>query len=103
MTAAGGYIAVLEVELHFPEAHDLKAKRKHLKSTKELIQGRFGAAVAETDFQDKWQRAALTVALVSGSHHHLEARVDDLVRWLDARSPAGIRIERRILSVEELG
>ena len=46
MTATGGYIAVLELELHFPEAHDLKAKRKELTSLKDLIQVRFGAAVA---------------------------------------------------------
>jgi uncharacterized protein YlxP (DUF503 family) len=102
LPSEGGYIAVLEAELHFPEAHDLKAKRKELKSLKDLIHGRFGAAVAETAYQDKWQRARLTVALVSGSHFQLEERADDLERWLVGRSPAGIRVERSIRSVGEL-
>ena len=101
--ATGGFIAVLEVELHFPEAHDLKARRKHVKSMKDLIQSRFGAAVAETGFQDKWQRAELTVAMVSNSHHHLVGRVDELSRWLDERMPAGVSLRRSVLSIEELG
>ena len=103
MPAEGGYIAVLELELHFPEAHDLKAKRKELSSLKDLLQGRFGVAVAETGFQDKWQRAAVTVALVSGSHAHLLQRCEAVVQWLEARSPAGVGVRRTILSVAELG
>ena len=102
VTTSSGFIAVLEVELHFPESHDLKAKRKELKSLRDLIRGRFGAAVAETDYHDKWQRAALTVALVDGSHHHLGQRADDLSRWLEARAPAGLTVQCRIRSVQEL-
>jgi uncharacterized protein YlxP (DUF503 family) len=102
VSASSGYIAVLEVELHFPEAHDLKAKRRELKSLRDLIRGRFGAAVAETDFHDKWQRAALTVALVDGSHHHLGQRADELARWLEGRAPAGLSVHCRLRSVQEL-
>jgi uncharacterized protein YlxP (DUF503 family) len=36
----------------------------------EGIRRRYQAAVAEVDHQDKWQRAAIGVAIVSGSAAH---------------------------------
>ena len=50
-------MAVLVIELHFPDAGSLKGKRKELSSIKAQLHGRLGAAVAETDHQDLWQRA----------------------------------------------
>jgi uncharacterized protein YlxP (DUF503 family) len=99
---ASGYVAVLVVDLHFPEAGSLKSKRKDLQSIKAILQGRFGAAVAETAFHDLWQRSRLTVALTSGSLAHLEAASDRVCGWLDARCPAGVRVERTLASAEDL-
>ena len=59
-----GYVGILTVELHFPEAGSLKGKRKYVKSAKAQLQNRFGASVAEVDHHEKWQRARLTVACV---------------------------------------
>ena len=59
MPAAGGFVAVLVIELHFPDAGSLKAKRKELSSIKAQLHGRLGAAVSETAHQDLWQRATL--------------------------------------------
>lgn len=98
----GGFVAVLIVDLHFPEAGSLKAKRKDLQSIKAHLRGRFGAAVAETSFQDLWQRAQLTVALTSGSAAHLDEAVDHVCSWLDARCPAGVGVERLFASTEDL-
>ena len=42
-----------------------KGKRKELQSVKTGLQRKFGAAVAETDHHDLWQRSSLTAALVS--------------------------------------
>jgi uncharacterized protein YlxP (DUF503 family) len=97
-----GFVAVLVVDLHFPEAGSLKGKRKDLQSIKALLQGRFGAAVSEVAFQDLWQRSRLVVCLAGGAHAALEERVEHLERWIDARSPAGAGIERTIVSVEDL-
>ena len=44
--------------------HDLKAKRKLVKSLKDQLRARFGAAVAETEGHDKWQRSVIVCALV---------------------------------------
>ena len=57
--SGAGYVGILSVELHFPEAGSLKGKRKYVKSAKAQLQQRFGAAVAEVDHHDLWQRSRL--------------------------------------------
>ena len=60
-----GYVGILSVELHFPENHSLKGKRKELLSVKAQLQRRFGASVAEVDHHDFWQRTRVTMACVA--------------------------------------
>ena len=79
---SAGYVGILSVELHFPEAGSLKGKRKYVKSAKTQLQQRFGASVAEVDHHDLWQRARITVACVAREHHELERLLDDAERWL---------------------
>ena len=64
---ASGFVAILTVELHFPEASSLKGKRHFVRSAKDNLRNRFGAAVAEVDHHDLWQRATLTLACVGRS------------------------------------
>ena len=90
------------IELHFPDAGSLKAKRKELSSIKAQLHGRLGAAVSETGHQDLWQRSTLTAALTGGSLRQLNAAADELERWVIARCPDGARIERLVASVEDL-
>jgi uncharacterized protein len=97
-----GFVAVLVIDLHFPDAGSLKAKRKELSSIKAQLRGRLGAAVAEVEYQDLWQRARLTAALTSGSLAQLNAAADGLERWVLARCPDGASVERTVVSVEEL-
>jgi uncharacterized protein len=98
-----GFVAVLVIELHFPDAGSLKSKRKELSSIKAQLHGRLGAAVAEIDHQDTWQRSTLTAALTGGSLSALLAAADNVERWLDARWPDGVRVQRIVASVEDLG
>lgn len=97
-----GFVALLVIDLHFPEAGSLKSKRRELSSIKAQLHTRLGAAVAEVDHQDLWQRARLTAALTSGSLAALSAAVDGIERWLQARCPDGVSVERLIASVEDL-
>ncbi len=90
------------IELHFPDAGSLKAKRKELSSIKAQLHGRLGASVSETGHQNLWQRATLTASLTGGSLHTLNAAADELERWVLARCPDGARIERLVASVEDL-
>jgi len=102
MSSAGGFVAVLVIDLHFPDAGSLKGKRKQLSSIKAQLHGRLGAAVSETDHQDLWQRATLTASLTGGSLRRLSAAADELERWVLARCPEGVRVERLVASVEDL-
>ena len=97
-----GFVAVLLIDLHFPDVASLKGKRKELSSIKAQLRGRMGVAVAEVEHQDLWQRARLTAAVTGGSLHALHTVVDGIERWLDARWPEGVRVERLVASVEDL-
>jgi uncharacterized protein len=96
------FVALLRIELHFPDAASLKAKRSELQSVKAHLHQRLGAAVAEVDHQDLWQRATLAAALCAGSPVFLDHQVDGLEAWLDARFPQGVRVERTLASWEDL-
>jgi uncharacterized protein len=100
--AGTGFVAVLVIDLHFPEAESLKAKRKELSSIKAQLRGRLGLSVAEVDHHDLWQRARLTAAMTSGSLASLSAAADNVERWLLARCPDGVSIQRTVASVEDL-
>ena len=97
------YVALLLVDLHFPDAGSLKAKRKDVASVKAQLHGRLGAAVAEVDHQDTWQRSTLSVALTSGSARELDRAVDRVERYLVDRYPDGAVIRRLQASAEDLG
>jgi uncharacterized protein YlxP (DUF503 family) len=99
---AGGFVAVLVVDVHFPDAGSLKGKRKELSSLKAQLQQRLHCAVAETAYQDLWQRAELTLALTSGSLPALDAAADNVERWLEERLPQGVRVDRYVRSVSDL-
>jgi len=96
------FVALLEIELHFPEGSDLKGKRKELQSVKAGLQRRFGASVAETDYHDLWQRSALVAALVAGEHHRVASGADGVERWLNGRYPDGVNVRQTIVSADEL-
>ena len=96
------FVALLTIHLHFPEAGSLKAKRKDLASIKAQLQTRLGVAVSEVEHQDLWQRATLAAALVGGSQGAVEQAADRVERFLDARLPQGVRVERTVATFEEI-
>jgi len=100
--SGGGYVAVLVIDLHFPDAGSLKAKRKDLSSIKAQLRTRLGVTVAETAHHDLWQRATLTAALTGGNLSTLSAAVDNVERWLLARCGDSVTVERIVHSVEDL-
>jgi uncharacterized protein len=81
---------------------DLKGKRKQVASLKAQLHGRLGAAVAEVEHQDRWQRATLSVALTGGSLGELDRAADRVERFVLDRHPDGSRIERHLASVDDL-
>ena len=96
-----GYVGILSVELHFPEAGSLKGKRKHVQSAKAQLHQRFGAAVAEVDHHDLWQRARLAVACVAREHGALSVLLDQAERYLHAQEYVVVSTEREIVALED--
>jgi uncharacterized protein YlxP (DUF503 family) len=92
-----GFVGILSVELHFPESGSLKGKRKFVQSAKAQLQHRFGAAVAEVDHHELWQRARLTLACVARDHRELERLLDDAERYLSGQEYQLVSTEREVV------
>lgn len=78
------YAAAVRFEVHVPESGSLKAKRAAIRPIVDGLRHRFKVSVAEVDHQDTWQRSAIGVALVSGSHAHLQDVIDEVERFVAA-------------------
>lgn len=94
------FVCLIEAQLRLADSHDLKAKRKHVKSIKERLRARLGAAVAEVDGHDAWQSSTLLVALVGGPD--VAERAAEAERLIESRCPDGCRFERTLRSLEDL-
>jgi uncharacterized protein YlxP (DUF503 family) len=98
---ASGYVAILAAELHFPEAGSLKGKRRHVASAKAQLANRFGAAVAEVDHHELWQRCALTAAFVARDARAAEELAARAEAWLAGQEWELVRSERTLVSPED--
>jgi uncharacterized protein YlxP (DUF503 family) len=98
---SAGYVGILAVELHFPEAGSLKGKRKFVKSAKAQIQRRFGAAVAEVDHHELWQRSRIMLSCVARDYREVEALLDDAERYLHGQEFTCLGTERRVVTLDE--
>jgi uncharacterized protein YlxP (DUF503 family) len=95
-----GYVGILSVELHFPEAGSLKGKRKYVKSAKAQLQNRFGASVAEVDHHDLWQRARLTLSCVARDEREVVRLLDGAERYLHGQEYELVRSDRDIVTLD---
>jgi hypothetical protein len=98
---ASGFVAILTVELHFPEAGSLKNKRHHLRSARDNLRNRFGASTAEVDHHDLWQRATLTVAFAARSARDAGELADGAERWLASGDWVLARCDRVLVKPED--
>jgi uncharacterized protein YlxP (DUF503 family) len=76
-------VGTMRLELHLPASDSLKAKRSVLNRVKERVRSGFNASVAEVDYQDLWQRAALGVAIVGSAPGALDNVLRDILRAVE--------------------
>jgi uncharacterized protein len=95
-----GYVGILSVELHFPEAESLKGKRHFVRSAKAQLQHRFGASVAEVDHHELWQRSRLTLSCVAREYREVESLLDDAERYLRGQEYELVRAEREVVTLD---
>ncbi|MFN8150727.1 MAG: DUF503 domain-containing protein [Solirubrobacterales bacterium] len=99
---AAAFVLLVEVHLHVGESQSLKSKRQVVRSVKDALRERLGAAVAEVEGQDTWQRATLLCALVGREEAELQHRADALEEIVVARAGEDVAFERTLRSLEDL-
>jgi uncharacterized protein YlxP (DUF503 family) len=77
-------VGVRVFDLQILGAQSLKEKRFVLRSVKDRIGQKFNVSVAETGYQDKWQRCELAVATVGPARAGVERTLDLVRGMLDA-------------------
>ena len=77
-------VGVCTIELRLHETRSLKGKRQILKSITSRVKNNFNVAIAEVEFQDKWQRALLGVAVVSTEQDHANGILSKVVNFVDS-------------------
>jgi uncharacterized protein YlxP (DUF503 family) len=97
---SAGYVGILSCELHFPASHSLKEKRHFLRSAKARLQN-MGAAVAEVDHHDVWQRTRLTLTLVAREYREVERLLDEAERYLGSQEWELGAVERRVVAPDD--
>jgi uncharacterized protein YlxP (DUF503 family) len=82
----GVYAGVVVLDLHVPASTSLKAKRSVIKALVMRLRQDLNCSVAETDYQDLWQRAELAVAIAGGSEVGVR-KVAQQVEQIVSREP----------------
>jgi uncharacterized protein YlxP (DUF503 family) len=77
-------VGVCTIELRMREARSLKAKRQVVKSIVTRVKNNFNVAIAEVDYQDKWQHAVLGVAVVSTAQDHANGILSKVVNFIES-------------------
>jgi len=65
-------IGLLEIDLFAEGFRSLKEKRRLLSSLKKRLKNKFNIAIVESDYQDLWQKAQLTVVTIGSGRAALE-------------------------------
>lgn len=94
------FVCVIEARIHVEDSGSLKSKRKVVRSLKDRLRERFGAAVAEIDGHDTWQRSILLISLVGGPE--TAGRAEQVERFVRSRCPDGSSFSRDLRSLEDL-
>ena len=77
-------------ELHLAACQSLKDKRQILQSLKARLHNEFNVSAAETAHQDLWQRAEITVCVVSTDRTHAADVLRQADRLVEAAPGARI-------------
>ncbi len=59
-----------------------------VKGIKDRLRARFNAAVAETGYQELWQRAMVSAVSVSADRRHLESMLESMAHDVEDRYPS---------------
>lgn len=74
---------VCYIELYLPDVQSLKSKRQVIKSLIGRIKAKCNVSIAETDYQDLWQRSGIGIAIVGSERSIIDGQVALIRRLVD--------------------
>lgn len=91
-------IGSVQCECIIHDAHSLKEKRAVLQRVLTRLKQKYNISVAETDYQDLWQRTQIAIVAVSSSKKATERELQNALHFLDSFP----ELERTITDIEWL-
>lgn len=91
-------IGAVHFELFLYGVQSLKEKRSIIKSIHTKIKQRYNVSIAEIDFQNSWQRAALAIVTVSNERLICEREMERALNLIDKQP----EVERTVTTYEWL-
>ncbi len=83
-------VGTCTIELHLPENHSLKGKRRIIRSLRDRLRNNFNVSVAEIEHQQLWQRATLGIACVSNDSKKVDQLLNRVVNFVEQQHVAVI-------------
>ena len=76
-------VGTMKIEFFLHDSHSLKGKRKIVKSMVGKVKHKFNVAIAETGFNDKWQRIELGISTVGNDRRHIDSSLNNVLSFLE--------------------
>lgn len=76
-------VGVAFIDLMVHNSSSLKSKRKVVKSILGRVRSKFDLSIAEVDYQDKWQRCRIGLAVVTNDGGHAHRMVETVIGFIE--------------------
>jgi uncharacterized protein YlxP (DUF503 family) len=77
-------IGAMSIELFIHENESLKGKRRIVKSIIGKVKSRFNVAIAEVEYNDKWQRIGLGISAVGNDRGHIDSVLATVLTFIES-------------------
>ena len=77
-------------DLHIPDCRSLKAKRAVVKPIVMNLRRRLAVAASEVDYNDKWQRTRIGIAIVAPTQGHANEVAEEVERYIWSRPDVNV-------------
>ncbi|MDI3340611.1 MAG: DUF503 domain-containing protein [Sphaerobacter sp.] len=82
-------VGICRLTIELPAVHDLKQKRRVVRSITSRVRARFNVSIAEVDDQDMWQVATVAFVCLSNSSRHVDDTMHTVIRFIEGNLREG--------------
>ncbi|MEO0072056.1 MAG: DUF503 domain-containing protein [candidate division WOR-3 bacterium] len=75
-------VGLLVVDCHIATGYSLKDKRRVLLALTKKLRENFNVSIAETNYQNLWQRTELSIALVNTNYKEIERNYEKIIEFI---------------------